>query len=152
MDLLGLFEISNFFRSHHNRCKRQLFWNLHRSKTSQQVKKPLLPRALTWPLKNSAWKPPFLLKWPLFIRHSLILGGWSLLSTWNFTLIGNLQYCSSEKECNALAPLLRLRQPRRGFLGSEKPPPISTSLLLQSFQEKILMKRKKHRNTILCEN
>ena len=106
-------------------------------------------RTLTCPLKNSAWKPPFLLRCPLFIRHSLILGGWPLLSTWNFTLIGNLQYCSSEKECNALAPLLRLRQPRRGFFGSEKPPPISTSLLLQSFQEKNLMKRK-NTETLFC--
>lgn len=32
-------------------------------------------RTLTCPLNDSAWKPTFLLKWPLFITHSLILGG-----------------------------------------------------------------------------
>lgn len=32
-------------------------------------------RTLTCPLNDSAWKPTFLLKRPLFIRHSFILGG-----------------------------------------------------------------------------
>ena len=140
MDLLGLFENLQLFQSHHNRCKRQLFWNLHRSKTSQQVKKQLLPRTQTCPLKNSGWKPTFLLKMAPFYQTFVDFGGVPLLSTWNFTLIGNLQYCSSEKECNALAPLLRLRQPRRGF---QYPP-----LYYSNFHEKKM--KRKNTETLFC--